>query len=40
MYLSIRCNNLTALGRDELALMVRKGIQKDDLLAPDVVKQS
>jgi hypothetical protein len=24
-----------ALGRDELALMARKSIQKDDLLAPD-----
>jgi hypothetical protein len=30
MHFSIRCNNLTALGRDELALMARKSIQKDD----------
>jgi hypothetical protein len=34
MHFSIRCNNLTTLGRDELALMARKSIQKDDLLAP------
>jgi hypothetical protein len=28
------------LGRDELALMAREIIQKDDLLAPEVIKQS
>jgi hypothetical protein len=38
MHFSIRCNNLT-LGRDELALMARKSIQKDDLLALEVIKQ-
>jgi hypothetical protein len=40
MHFSICCNNLTTLGRDELASMTRKSIQKDDLLAPEVVKQS
>jgi hypothetical protein len=40
MHFSIRCNNLTTLGRDELALMARESIQKDDILAPEVVKQS
>jgi len=40
MHFSIHCNNLATLGRDELALMARKRIQKDDLLAPEVVKQS
>ena len=36
---ALLCNNLMALGRDALALMARKSIQKDDLLAPEVVKQ-
>ena len=40
MHFSIRCNNLTTLGGDELVFMARKSIQKDDLLAPEVVKQS
>ena len=40
MHFSIHCNNLTAIGSDELALMARKSIQKDDLLAPKVLTQS
>jgi hypothetical protein len=40
MYFSIHCDNLTTLGRDELSLIAREIIQKDDLLAPEVIKQS
>jgi hypothetical protein len=40
LHFSIRCDNPTTLGRDELALMAREIIQKDDLLSPEVVKQS
>jgi len=40
LHFSIRCDNLTTLGRDDLALMAREIIQKDDLSALGVVKQS
>ena len=40
MHFSVRCNNLTNFGRDELALMAIKSIRKDDLLAPEVIIQS
>ena len=40
MRFSILCNNLTALGRDELALMARTSIQKVISAYQSVVRDS